>query len=230
MRTFKNVKKKINWNTWPTKNRETEIYKTIEELAPPWVPSKITEELISISQRSTDKWNSINKEFNMVEFDRAINMIKRDSAPGRDGIDYVMLKKLPLAVKQVLINIYNEIWKYGQLPMDWFKYQVIFIDKIGKEKVRPIALSSCVGKVMERMVNERLIWWAEKKKILHHLQNGFRRGRSCAENLVKIVADIRSYIYNNEYTSVAFLDVTSAYDIAKCLLQIIVSKKATNLV
>lgn len=62
------------------------------------------------------------------------------------------------------------------------------------------------------MVNERLIWWAEKKKILHHLQNGFRRGRSCAENLVKIVADIRSSIYNNEYTLVAFLDVTSAYD------------------
>lgn len=35
---------------------------------------------------------------------------------------------------------------------------MVFIDKQGKEKVRPIALSSCMGKLMERMVNERLVW------------------------------------------------------------------------
>lgn len=32
---FKNVKKNINWNSWPTKNREEEIRKEIDKLAPP---------------------------------------------------------------------------------------------------------------------------------------------------------------------------------------------------
>lgn len=98
------------------------------------------------------------------------------------------------------------------LPKDWRSYQVLFIDKPGKEKVRPIALSSCVGKLMEKMVNERLIWWAEKNNKLVKDQNGFRRGSSCAENLTRITADIKSGMYQNSFTLAAFLDVTSAYD------------------
>lgn len=36
MRIFKNTKRKIEWNAWKTKDRELEIKKTINELAPPW--------------------------------------------------------------------------------------------------------------------------------------------------------------------------------------------------
>lgn len=75
----------------------------------------------------------------------------------------------------------------------------MFIDKIKKKKIRPIVLSSCVGKLMERMVVDCLIW-QEKKKLLHSMQNGFRRGQSCAENLVKIVADIKNATMRNDYT------------------------------
>ncbi|EFN72428.1 hypothetical protein EAG_08605, partial [Camponotus floridanus] len=42
-------------------------------------------------------------------------------------------------------------------------------------KVRSIALSSCVGKIMERLINKRMIWWAEKEEKLAKDQNGFRR-------------------------------------------------------
>lgn len=64
---------------------------------------------------------------------------------------------------------------------------------------------------MERMVVDHLILWMEKRKLLHPMQNSFRRGRSCAENLVKIVADIKNTTIRNDYTLAAFLDV-SAYD------------------
>lgn len=88
----------------------------------------------------------------------------------------------------------------------------MFIDKIEKKKVRPIVLSLCVGKLMERMVVDCLLIWLEKRKLLHSMQNGFRRGRSCAENLVKIVADIKNATMRNDYTLAAFLDVSAAYD------------------
>ncbi|CAL1672451.1 unnamed protein product [Lasius platythorax] len=65
---------------------------------------------------------------------------------------------------------------------------------------------------MERLVNERLVWWAERHDKLHPWQNGFRRGRSCAENLVSLRADIRTALHGDEYGMVAFLDVSSAYD------------------
>ena len=52
------------------------------------------------------------------------------------------------------------------------KEKVIFIDKIGKDKVRPIALS-CIYKLMERLVNERFIWWLKSNNKLDPMQNGF---------------------------------------------------------
>lgn len=49
---------------------------------------------------------------------------------------------------------------------EWKRNQVIFIDKSNKEKVRPITMSSCVGKILERMINDRLMWWLEHNKLL----------------------------------------------------------------
>lgn len=144
-------------------------------------------------------------------------MIKRNSAPGRDGIEYIMLKKLTEEMKITLLNMYNEVWFTGKIPDAWRKYQVVFIDKPRKEKVRPIALSSCIGKLMERLVNERLVWWAEHEGKLAGDQNGFRRGRSClhSENLTKITTNIKTGLLQGQYTLAAFLDVTSAYDNVK---------------
>jgi len=44
-------------------------------------------------------------------------------------------------------------------------------------------------------MNERLVWWAKKNNILAKHQNGFRRGKSCAENLTKITSDIKIDMY-----------------------------------
>lgn len=208
MRTLKNVEKSIKWNNWKTKDREEEIRKEIDKLAPP--PSVISQ--IKKQGREEYKEKDVEEEFSKEEFTRAIEMIRRNSAPGRDGIEYRMIKDLKEEMKEILRSIFNEIWIGGQISEDWRKYQVIFIDKIGKEKVRPIALSSCVGKVMERLINERMIWWAEKEEKLAKDQNGFRRGRSCAENITKITTDIRIGNYKSQYTLAAFLDVSSAYN------------------
>lgn len=75
-----------------------------------------------------------------------------------DGIDYKMIKELPSKFKKELLEIYNMYWKEEITPESWREYMVFFIDKKGKQKTRPIALASCMGKVMERMINERLGW------------------------------------------------------------------------
>lgn len=65
---------------------------------------------------------------------------------------------------------------------------------------------------MERLVNERLVWWAEHEGELAGDQNVFRRGRSCTENLTKITTNIKTGLLQGQYTLATFLDVTSAYD------------------
>lgn len=86
------------------------------------------------------------------------------------------------------------------------------MDKRGKDSVRPISLSSCFGKLYERIINERINWWAERGDIFDIRQNGFRRGRSCIDNLASLTMSARSAVMRGRNTLAGFLDITSAYD------------------
>lgn len=73
-------------------------------------------------------------------------------------------------------------------------------------------MSSCMCKVMERIINERLVWIAESRGWIDKTQNGFRRGRSCLDNLTRITADVEINLNEGGKVLAAFLDVKSAYD------------------
>lgn len=90
----------------------------------------------------------------------------KEKSPGRDGIEYKMIRLLAARFKEELLELYNDCFLNRKMFEDWKKVQTIFIDKSNKEKVRPIAMTSCVGKVLERMITERLIWWTEWKNII----------------------------------------------------------------
>ena len=73
---------------------------------------------------------------------------------------------------------------FGEIKMN-------IIPKPGKDisdptNYRPIALTSCVCKAMERMVNDRLVWYLERNKIITPTQSGFRKGRSTTDQLVRL--------------------------------------------
>lgn len=64
----------------------------------------------------------------------------------------------------MLLQIFNRILTTSHVPQKWKQYQVVFYDKPEVCKVRPILLSSTVGKVFERVVNER-DWCGGPKRI-----------------------------------------------------------------
>ena len=94
-----------------------------------------------------------------------------DTSAGPDEIHYQLLKHLPSSSLLLLLNIFNNIWLSGNFPSDWRKAIVIPIPKPGKDPTnptnyRPIALTSCICKTMERMINRRLVWYLESNKLL----------------------------------------------------------------
>lgn len=127
------------------------------------------------------------------------------SLSGKDGVDCSMLKNLESIPS--LLDVFNITWTSFTILTTWREYQVCFIDKVDKNKV---TLSSCMRKMFERIVNE-ILWWVENK-LIHNLQNSYRRGRSCVYNLVKITSDIRKTILQGKNILTVFLDVSSAYD------------------
>lgn len=111
----------------------------------------------------------------------------------------------------------NEIWTSGNVPSIWKTASVVPIPKPGKDHTdpsnyRPIALTSCVCKTMERMVNDRLVWFLEKHNLLTNIQCGFRQGRSTLDHLVRFETLIRNAFAKNEHVVSVFFDLEKAYD------------------
>ena len=151
------------------------------------------------------------------ELRQALRKIKQKKAPGPDKIHGEMLKRLGAAGKEALLHLINLSWKSGQVPRAWKTAHIIPIPKPGKDhklasSYRPISLTSCVGKVAERMVNRRLYWFLETTNNLGKNQAGFRKGRSTVDQLFRITQRIHDGFQSKKNTLAVFVDLQQAYD------------------
>ena len=102
-----------------------------------------------------------------------------------------MLKHLPPKSLKTLLAIFYDIWENGNIPESWELATIIPIPKPGKDHAeptnyRPIALTSCICKTLERMINTRLVWYIEFNNLISPVQSGFRSERSTNDNLVRL--------------------------------------------
>ena len=96
------------------------------------------------------------------ELDTALSKLKSKSTRGPDKVSNDMLCNLGIQARKKLLQLYNASWKSGHIPNMWKKAIQIPIHKSGKpknmpESYRPISLASCLCKLMERILNHRLI-------------------------------------------------------------------------
>lgn len=128
-----------------------------------------------------------------------------------------MLENLTDKVKEVLMCLYNKVWTEGIIPRGWKESIIIPIKKPGKDpqipsSYRPIALTSQMGKTMERIINDRLVYTVETKGLIQNYQSGFRRGRGTMDPLVYLEDAIRRAQVNKESVVAVFFDIEKAYD------------------
>ncbi len=105
----------------------------------------------------------------------------------------------------------------GKIPQSWKKLVIVPIRKPGKDctnpgNYRPIALTSNVGKIMEKIVNERLMYHVENNNFFSKYQSGFRRGRNTMDPAVCLEHEIRKAQINRESVVAVFFDIEKAYD------------------
>ncbi|GBN09130.1 putative RNA-directed DNA polymerase from transposon BS, partial [Araneus ventricosus] len=140
-----------------------------------------------------------------------------DSSPGPDSITYSMIKHLTAESQDVLLHFYNRIWQEQYFPTLWQQAIIIPLLKPGKDpknpsNYRPIALTCCLCKLLERMINRRLVHYLEANKYLHPFQSGFRKGRSTIDNLLALETDIRLSFLQRKHLVAIFFDIEKAYD------------------
>ncbi|GFT44417.1 putative RNA-directed DNA polymerase from transposon X-element [Trichonephila clavipes] len=118
-----------------------------------------------------------NCDFDMFELKRALSSA-HNTSPGPDGISYELLHHLNEDSLVSLLYLFNRIWREQVYPTQWQDAIGIPILKPGKDpknplSYRPIALTSCLCKTLERMVNARFVYQLEKNRCIPLFQSDF---------------------------------------------------------
>lgn len=141
----------------------------------------------------------------------------KSKSPGSDGILFSFIQNSGNIANNFLLKIFNTIWSTGVVPKEWKKGIIIPILKPGKNKhsiesYRPITLFNTMTKLMETIVNTRLIWYLEKNGILSKEQSGFHHSKSTIDNLLVKKTEIENAMDQKQILGMISLDITKAYD------------------
>ena len=158
-----------------------------------------------------------NGTFTLDELKRSIFLCGNTSI-GPDKLHYAFFKHLSDSQLTEVLHLINYVWCAERLPDEWKHSIMIPILKPGKpsdqpDSYRPIQLTSCFSKIMERMVARRLSWYLEQTGILSNLQCAFRKGRNTTDHLLRLESEVRRGYFYNKYTLAVFLDLKNAYNL-----------------
>ena len=170
----------------------------------------------NIKMKQNTDYSILDEDFNIQELLYTLKSLK-NTAPGQDNISNEIMKHFSESSLMVLLDFYNFSWKHGVVPDHWKLATVMPIYKKDKVKhdpksYRPISFTSNAGKIMERLVTNRLYWYLEKNHLINPFQNGFRKNKNTQEQLFRLQSTIRNALDNKFSVITVFLDIEKAYD------------------
>ncbi len=146
-------------------------------------------------------------------------MIPKTSS-GPDGISPTLfLLCLPL-LKFRLLLILNACLSLCCFPSQWKSANVSIIGKQNKKVFdslncfRPISLGNTMSKLLEKLILNRLSWFASSDDWFSKDQHGFRPGRSTESAGHALTSLIEKNFSDKLYSAAVFLDIKSAFDSA----------------
>lgn len=165
-------------------------------------------------------------QITLDELRNACKNIGDSKAPGPDGIPNKALKAAIRKRPDIFHETIQRCLSEGVFPEQWKVQQLVLLPK-GKKppgepsSYRPICLLDTMGKILERVIYNRLLTVVEDNGALSDNQYGFRKHRSTVDAIRAVVdtasAAIEGERWNGgkkEYCAVVTLDVKNAFNTA----------------
>jgi hypothetical protein len=171
----------------------------------------------TIAERTTVPEES-EQDITLEELEKSIDISKANKAAGEDDIPYEFLKMLGPKAKQLLLHLFNRCWRGEGVPTKWRTAIIKPLLKDGKDprettSYRPISLTSCLGKTLEKIIADRLTFLLEKRGLLNDNQAGFRQNRCTTDQVLKLTQETTDHIHRegeSNRTMTAFFDYEKA--------------------
>lgn len=145
-----------------------------------------------------------------------IKKLRKEAAPGPDGITPEILQKLSSSLTEPLEVLFNKSLETGDIPEEWKKANVTPIFKKGTKgdpgNYRPVSLTSVPCKILETIVKDRIVQHLIENKLIKNSQHGFMPGKSCATNLVTFMDNITQAVDDGCAVDIFYLDFAKAFD------------------
>ena len=221
----------INTQTWETSNTQQQGVKFIKKLHKKFkniIQEHVTNKWIRIQNpHKTYKQNTrydyhiekLNRDITIQETNRALSSFSNNKAYGPDEIHIKFLKKSRPHSTKILTKLINILMKLGYIPSKLKKRWIHAIVKPGKtgnipKHLRPISLTSYIGKLLEKIIQYRLVTYLVQLELIDPSQFAYLPGRSTTDCIIFLLDRIQRNLKNtrNARSNVIFFDFSSAFD------------------
>jgi hypothetical protein len=151
------------------------------------------------------------------EFQKAISQMANGKAPGTDGIPAEILKHCSASLLPYLIDLIESVWNAAAVPQDFKDAIIVHIykrkgDRSCCDNHRGISLLSVAGKVLARVLLNRLSDHVYQSDVISESQCGFRTARGTTDMIfaARQIQEKCREQHRDLYT--VFIDLTKAFD------------------
>ena len=163
----------------------------------------------------------VNANFDDVQFSPQIvhTYIKRlptSTSLDPEGFCYELLKRGGFFLASKLSDFFSRSLRASRIPDSWRSVNVIPVHKSGPRDAccnyRPIAITSCISRLMEKIISRQLLDYLRNYDLLSPSQHGFLPGRSIETAGVEHLDFITSALDKGMCVDVIYLDYSKAFD------------------
>jgi len=151
------------------------------------------------------------------ELNKAIARLNNKSTPDASSVSNLLIKKTSLEFRRLILVLFNNCLEKNILPEKWKISYIKMIEKkaddlTNPKNYRPISITACLCRLLERIILRRLQEYLENNGLLMGQQSGFRARRSTSDNLVFIIQKIKESFNRKRKAIAIFFDIEAAFD------------------
>lgn len=147
---------------------------------------------------------------------KKIRQLRKNSAPGPDGISPEILKSCEEELAPVLAAVYRKSLREAAVPDEWKQANVVPIYKKGTKSCtgnyRPVSLTSICCKILEGILRDDMVEHLKRNRLVTEAQHGFMRNKSCTTNLLEFLETVTRDADEGKPQDIIYLDFAKAFD------------------
>jgi hypothetical protein len=156
--------------------------------------------------------------FSKAELENVLFSQNLKSAPGIDNIPAILTQKVFQIIPEEILKFFNLCLTLNYFPKQWKIASLIVLLKSKScereipSSYRPISLLPNFGKILEKLISNRLTYFLYKNKLMNDKQFGFVPQKSTEDALNFLIKKARNQLNNKNFLLLISLDISGAFN------------------